>query len=139
MKRHTLLHLASGAAMLLLSAGCCQSRPCAVRSERADSAATEASAELRVSLWRDSVTVRDSLVTTVRGDTVRIDRWHIRERDRLRVDTVTRTDTVRLERTRTLTIREKTAPPARRWRWAALAAALLTLGAAAYTAFSRRD
>lgn len=44
----------------------------------------------------DSITVRDSVVTSIKGDTVRIESWKWRIRDRVRTDTLlrTRTDTV---------------------------------------------
>ena len=44
----------------------------------------------------DSIHVRDSIHVSVMGDTVRIDRWHTRWRDRLQTDTIyiSKTDTV---------------------------------------------
>ena len=39
---------------------------------------------------RDSIWLHDSIHVTERGDTVRIERWHTKWRDRLRVDTIYR-------------------------------------------------
>lgn len=36
----------------------------------------------------DSVSVHDSIVTYIKGDTIRIEKWHTEYRDRVRVDTV---------------------------------------------------
>jgi hypothetical protein len=42
-----------------------------------------------ITKWqRDSVWLHDSIHVTERGDTVRIERWHTKWRDRLRVDTI---------------------------------------------------
>lgn len=45
---------------------------------------------------QDSIHVRDSIHVSVMGDTVRIDRWHTRWRDRRQTDTIyiSKTDTV---------------------------------------------
>jgi hypothetical protein len=44
-----------------------------------------------ITKWqRDSVWLHDSIHVTERGDTVRIERWHTKWRDRLRVDTIYR-------------------------------------------------
>ena len=44
-----------------------------------------------ITKWqRDSVWFHDSIHVTERGDTVRIERWHTKWRDRLRVDTIYR-------------------------------------------------
>lgn len=46
----------------------------------------------------DSVSVKDSIYVTQKGDTVRIEKWHIKYRDRWREkvvrDTIMRTDTI---------------------------------------------
>ena len=42
---------------------------------------------------RDSIWLHDSIHVTERGDTVRIERWHTKWRDRLRVDTIYRAKT----------------------------------------------
>ena len=42
-----------------------------------------------ITKWqKDSVWLHDSIHVTERGDTVRIERWHTKWRDRLRVDTI---------------------------------------------------
>ena len=47
-----------------------------------------------ITKWqRDSVWLHDSIHVTERGDTVRIERWHTKWRDRLRVDTIYRAKT----------------------------------------------
>lgn len=41
-----------------------------------------------VQLKVDSVVLRDSIVTFIKGDTIQIEKWHTAFRERLRVDTV---------------------------------------------------
>lgn len=81
--------------------------------------------------WRvDSITLRDSVSTLIKGDTVVIDRWHTASRDRLRIDTVYKvsTDTVaRLARTELTKVEYR-----QRWWQSALA----WIGAAALAAFA---
>lgn len=50
---------------------------------------------------RDSIWLHDSIIERIAGDTVMIERWHTRWRDRLLIDTVyqAKTDTVRIEKT----------------------------------------
>lgn len=50
--------------------------------------------EVRHTVSRDSVFVRDSVSVTQRGDTVFRDRWHVRWRDRWLTDTLAVRDTV---------------------------------------------
>lgn len=56
-----------------------------------------------VELRTDSVHVRDSVITVIRGDTVLTDRWHTRYHERVRVDTVDRVERQTVYRTRTVT------------------------------------
>lgn len=57
---------------------------------------------LRQTLWRvDSVSVHDSIVTVVKGDSVLIERWHTKYKEKLRIDTVERIKAVTEWRTRT--------------------------------------
>ena len=57
----------------------------------------------RMRLRVDSIHVKDSVVTFLKGDTIFKEKWHTAYRDRLRVDTVERikTDTVYQTRTET--------------------------------------
>lgn len=86
--------------MLLYITGC---RPCqqVVSStvERADSVA-DADFSLTSRVKADSIHVTDSIVTVVRGDSVKTDRWHTVYRDRLRVDTVEKVEYKTIIRTR---------------------------------------
>ena len=43
---------------------------------------------------RDSIYVRDSVLHVIAGDTVIIERWHVKYKEVLRVDTLQSTDTV---------------------------------------------
>lgn len=56
-----------------------------------------------VKLRIDSVSVTDSIVTFIKGDTVLIEKWHKSYRDRLRVDTVEKIRTEIVYQTKTET------------------------------------
>ena len=80
------------ALLAALSAGCASTRE--LHSEQQhDQHTTTAVREAHDSVYIYS---RDSVFMLVRGDTVVVDRWHVRYRDRLvvRVDSVTRVDSV---------------------------------------------
>lgn len=78
--------------LILLAAGCAPTRELHSEQQREARAATD------VRERRDSVRIysRDSVLMLVKGDTVLVDRWHVRYRDRIvvRVDSFTRIDSV---------------------------------------------
>lgn len=67
-------------------------------------------------MQRDSVFVHDSVYVRIRADTVYMERWHTRWRDRLSV----RTDTVTQYAIRTETVQVRYVP--RFYKWCAVAA-----------------
>ncbi len=73
---------------LLLSS--CKSQRCTVHDAQCTDSVRQTIAQSRV----DSVYVRDSIYIRERGDTVYVDRWHVRWRERA----ATKADTVYIER-----------------------------------------
>lgn len=102
--------------------GCC--RPCAGAAsgpvDRADTTTHTLATDRRVlqdiRLRVDSIHIRDSVITLIRGDTVLTDRWHTEFRDRLRTDTIIRLRTQTVWRTRTITLRIRTPTPQTTWQ-----------------------
>ena len=74
-------------------------------------------------MQRDSVFVHDSVYVRIRADTVYMERWHTRWRDK----TVLRTDTVQVETIRTETRQVRYVPGVYKWCAAILAVAVLLL------------
>lgn len=72
---------------------------------------------------QDSVFVLDSIFVRIRADTVRMERWHTRWREK----EVTRTDTVQVETISTETRQVRYVPRFYKWCAAVLALALLLL------------
>lgn len=85
-------------------------------------------------LMRDSVYLHDSIYVTARSDTIYIERWHTRWRDR----TVEKTDTLRLETTKTEVREVRYVPKFYRWCTAILAIIVLLLIARVCLKYVRR-
>lgn len=84
--------------LLCLCAASCRTRREVVEMVRYEQR-TDTVRDTRVRV--DSVVVRDSIVTVIRGDTVTRDRWHTQLHERVRVDTVERVKMVTEYETRT--------------------------------------
>ena len=117
--------------------GCC--RPCAgaaygspaTADTTTHTIATHRDLLRDISLRVDSIHIRDSVITLIRGDTVLTDRWHTEFRDRLRTDTLVRLRTQTLWRTRTVTLRIRTPTPPTTWQRLTQTAGTLAILAAA--------
>lgn len=68
--------------------------------------------ERNFSLRVDSVNVRDSIFTMVKGDTIKINHWHSEFHESLRIDTlrILRTNTVYITRTERISVARKIPP-----------------------------
>lgn len=90
--------------LMMVMAGC---RTCRQTTMQADTSRSETHSrdqytEAKVRTRVDSVHIRDSIVTVIRGDSIITDRWHTAYRDRLRTDTVVRDRVRTVYRTQTV-------------------------------------
>ena len=89
--------------------------------------------------WRiDSIHARDSIVTLIKGDTVRIERWHTQYRERLRVDTVEKAVVETVYETKTETQVQEVNRLAWWQKWLMWIGGIAIIAAAAMTAFRLR-
>lgn len=103
------------AAALTLPAGCRSCPQCPEVAARDSVAAVDVEKSLHVG-WRvDSVSTRDSIVTYISGDTVRMHEYHFREKVKLHTDTATRDRVIRRLLTRTVTVTKSVPAPRPRW------------------------
>lgn len=82
--------------MVLLAIAAVMAVSCRTHTEYIPAASVRTDTVRIVSLQRDSIRTTDSVYVAVKGDTVRIERWRIRERWRVERDTLwrVRTDSV---------------------------------------------
>ena len=73
-------------------------------------------------IQRDSIYLRDSVFVRIRADTVYLEKWHTRWRDRI----VQHTDTIQVETTRTETVQVRYVPSF--YKYCAVILALIVLG-----------
>ena len=103
------------ATVILLNAACLTA--CKSVQNATSSTASHAASELR----RDSIFLHDSVFVLIRADTVYLERWHTRWRDR----EIIRTDTLTVENIRTRTVQVRYVP--RFYKYCTAAAILLLL------------